>query len=75
MAKRKSTKKKTSPGLRKWRSKQKPGAIMKPSTFKKIKRKASSSGARDPEAVAGAAYWKTAKAKYKRAQKRKRKKG
>lgn len=38
---------------------------MKPSTFEKIERKAAAGGARSPEAVAGAAYWKTAKAKYK----------
>jgi len=38
---------------------------MKPATFAKIKAKASASGASDPEKVAGAAYWKTARAKYK----------
>ena len=51
-------------GLLAWRSRQKRGAIMKPSTFKKIKRKAQASGATNPEAVAGKAYWRTAKAKY-----------
>ncbi len=55
---------KTSVGLRKWREKQKSGAIMRPSTFKKIERKAAAAGADNPEAVAGAAYWATAKAKY-----------
>jgi len=55
---------KTSEGLREWRNRQAPGAIMKPSTFKEIERSAARSGADDPEAVAGAAYWATAKAKY-----------
>jgi hypothetical protein len=57
--------KKESKGLLDWRAKQKEGAIMKPSTFKSIERKAAASGARDPKAVAGAAYWNTAEAKYK----------
>jgi len=51
-------------GLNAWRSRQKPGAIMKPTTFKSITKKAKAGGAKDPEAVAGAAYWKTAKAKF-----------
>jgi hypothetical protein len=42
---------------------------MKPSTFKDIVRKAAAAGATDPEAVAGAAYWRTAKAKYKKRRK------
>ena len=50
--------------LLKWRRRQKRGAIMKPSTFMEIKRDAAAKGADDPEAVAGAAYWKTARAKY-----------
>ena len=58
---------KTSAGLRQWRAKQKPGAIMKPSTFKDIEASAKARGATDPEAVAGAAYWRTAKEKYKKA--------
>lgn len=37
---------------------------MKPSTFKDIERKAAKRGASDPKAVAGAAYWRTAEAKY-----------
>ena len=49
-----------------WREKQARGAIMKPSTFKDIEQKAAASGATDPAAVAGAAYWNTAKAKYKK---------
>ena len=52
-----------------WRSRQKPGAIMKPKTFQEIKGKAATAGATNPEAVAGAAYWKTAKAKYKKSKK------
>jgi hypothetical protein len=55
---------KTSAGLREWREKQKPGAIMRPSTFEEIERKAKAAGADDPKAVAGAAYWTTARAKY-----------
>jgi len=49
----------------KWRSKQPRGAIMEPETFEKIKRRAGRSGARNPEDVAGKAYWNTAKAKFK----------
>lgn len=52
-------------GMLAWRSRQKPGAIMEPSTFASIEKKAAAGGARSPEAVAGAAYWATAKAKYK----------
>ena len=48
-----------------WRSRQKRGAIMKPSTFEKIKEKAKQAGATNPEAVAGKAYWQTVKAKFK----------
>jgi len=55
---------KESKGLLKWRRGQRPGAIMKPSTFKSIEKKAAQAGATDPEKVAGAAYWRTAKAKY-----------
>jgi hypothetical protein len=40
------------------------GATMRPSTFAAIERRAARSGARDPEAVAGAAYWKTLAARY-----------
>lgn len=52
-------------GMLAWRSRQKTGAIMKPSTFESIKRKAAASGASNPEAVAGRAYWNAAKKKYK----------
>ncbi len=50
----------------KWREKQPRGAIMKPSTFNQIKEKAASKGAKNPEAVAGKAYWNTVKSKYKK---------
>lgn len=50
----------------KWRKHQKPGAIMSPETFEKIKAKAASAGAKNPEAVAGKAYWRTAKAKFRK---------
>lgn len=53
-----------SKGLKTWRSKQHRGAIMKPSTFKSIARKAG--GGEKGKRIAGAAYWKTAKAKYKK---------
>lgn len=48
-----------------WRRRQKRGAIMKPSTFLAIERKAKASGATNPAAVAGAQYWKTERAKFK----------
>jgi len=51
-------------GLLAWRSRQKRGEIMRPSTFEKIERKASVAGATNPKAVAGAAYWKTAHKKF-----------
>lgn len=50
-----------------WRKHQKRGAIMKPATFAAIKRKAAAAGASNPAAVAGAAYWRTARAKYRKA--------
>jgi hypothetical protein len=61
-------------GLKKWREKQKPGAIMKPATFEEIARKAAmkKNKVKDPKAVAGAAYWKAAKASYKKYLKRKK---
>lgn len=46
----------------KWRRKQKRGAIMKPSTFEHIAE--SAGGGEKGQRIAGAAYWKTAKAKY-----------
>jgi len=56
-----------SPETLKWREKQEPGSIMHPATFKAIKKAAKAAGAKDPEAVAGAAYWATVKAKHKKA--------
>ena len=53
-------------GLLRWRRKQRRGAIMKPSTFGRIKAGAARRGARNPGKVAGAAYWRTAKAKFRR---------
>ena len=50
--------------LLKWRSRQKKGAIMKPSTFERIKRSASQRGARNPEKVAGKSYWQATRVKY-----------
>lgn len=50
--------------LKRWRRRQKRGAIMKPETFEAIRRKAAAAGYTNPEAVAGEAYWTTAKAKY-----------
>ena len=50
-----------SEGLKKWRKKQKPGAIMKPATFKKIAKTA-----KGGKKAAGAAYWRAAEAKYKK---------
>lgn len=49
-------------GMLAWRSRQKPGAIMKPPTFAKIAR---SRKARSGKKVAGAAYWRAAHSKYK----------
>jgi hypothetical protein len=49
-----------------WRRRQPPSAIMRPETFRKIERKAKEYGATDPTAVAGAAYWKTVEAKFRR---------
>ena len=57
---------KTSAALRKWRARKGKGAIMKSSTFSKIKRSAAARGARNPDKVAGAAYWRTAKAKFRK---------
>ncbi|MEW6215967.1 MAG: hypothetical protein AB1478_12325 [Nitrospirota bacterium] len=54
-----------------WRRRQPHGAIMRRSTFEKIKRKAARRGATDPQAVAGAAYWKTVRAKYRGKKQRK----
>lgn len=71
-ARQNPSRRKTSAGLRAWRRKQKRGAIMRPSTFVEIESKARRAGYADPQAVAGRAYWTTAKAKYRKAQARKR---
>ncbi len=49
----------------KYRKKAGRGKIMKPSTFASIEAKAKAEGATNPQAVAGAAYWRTLKAKHK----------
>jgi hypothetical protein len=54
-------------GMLAWRSRQKTGAIMKPSTFLSIKEGEMERGLNEKRATkaAGAAYWAAAKAKYK----------
>lgn len=49
-----------------WRRRQTPGAIMRPTTFRRIVRRASAAGYRNPRAVAGRAYWNTVRAKARR---------
>jgi len=52
--------------MKAWKKRQPRGAIMKPSTFKKIERKAAGSGRyRSAKAVAGKAYQRTLRAKFK----------
>lgn len=58
-----------------WWRRQRHSTIMRPSTFERIKEKAKKAGYRDPSAVAGEAYWKTAMAKYRRSLTRRTKKG
>ena len=56
-----------------WRSRQKPGAIMSPSTFEEIETKAKKRygiSKKRAEKVAGKAYQTTLKAKYRKAKKR-----
>lgn len=55
--------------LLRWRRRLRRGAIMTPEKFQEIKRKAAAGGARSPVAVAGAAYWQTAKAKFRQRKK------
>lgn len=60
-------------GLLAWRSRQGRGEIMSPETFEEIKSKAKKRygiGEERAEKVAGKAYWATAKAKYREAEKR-----
>lgn len=62
---------KTSSGLRKYRRGQPKGAIMRPATFARIKKRAAADPkVTDPEKVAGAAYWRTAGSKYRQSKKR-----
>lgn len=49
--------------LLEWKSKKHRGEIMKPETFENIAKKAG--GGKKGQAIAGAAYWKTAKSKFK----------
>jgi len=55
-----------------WRSRQKRGAIMRPSTFRKIQRKAARKygSKKRGTAAAGRAYWTTARAKYRKRRKK-----
>jgi hypothetical protein len=55
-----------------WRSRQAPGAIMKPETFEKIMKKAEAQGLSKARAkkVAGSAYWQTVESKYKERKKK-----
>lgn len=64
---------KISKRLKKWRKRQKPGAIMKPGTFESIKRTARRAGLSKERAekIAGAAYWQAAKKKFKKRRKKK----
>jgi len=54
-------------GILAWRSRQKHGAIMEPETFEKIKKEAEKRygiGEERAKKIAGKAYWKTVKSKY-----------
>lgn len=54
-------------GLLRWRKKQKKGAIMSKKTFEKIRRQAERKyGKKRAMKIAGSAYWKTARAKYRK---------
>jgi len=53
-----------------WRSRQRPGAIMRPATFERIVRKTMARygiGRARAEKIAGRAYWTTVKARYRHA--------
>ena len=56
--------------LLRWRSRQPRGAIVRPSTFRRIVASARRRGARNPTAVAGKAYWRTARSKFRVARRR-----
>lgn len=51
-----------------WRARQRPGTIMHRRTFKEIEHEAEGRGYRNPKAVAGAAYWRTVRAKHRHAE-------
>ncbi len=53
-----------------WRRRQKKGAIMKRKTFKYIEKSAAARGYKHLKRVAGAAYWKTEKAKYRKSRRK-----
>lgn len=55
-----------------WREKQRPGAIMPPETFQKIKRESTKryGSAKRGQKAAGAAYWGTVESKFKKAKKK-----
>lgn len=69
MATRGKPKPRKGKGLLAWRSRQKPGAIMRPSTFERIKGAAKREyglGEERAKKVAGKAYWTTVKAKFRK---------
>ena len=70
MAKLRKKHHKESKGLLAWRRKQKRGSIMKRKTFEEIEHEAAGKGYKSAKAVAGKAYWTTAKSKYKRYERR-----
>ena len=56
--------------LLEWRRKQRKGAIMNPKTFRTIYKRAKKKyGKKRAKKIAGAAYWRTVRAKYKRRRK------
>ena len=59
-------------GLLAWRSRQKVGAIMKPSTFEDIKKSEMERGLSEERATkaAGASYWRSARKKFKERKKK-----
>jgi hypothetical protein len=65
-ARRARGKGRVSPRVKAFRRRVGRGKIMKPSTFASIRRKAVARGARNPDAVAGKAYWTAAKSKARR---------
>jgi len=65
-ARTKEAKRKRPSKLLDWRAKQREGSIMRPSTFKSIEERAEKEGYDDPKAVAGSAYWRTARAKFRK---------